>query len=57
MASTKFQLEENKKLNPRYLLELHTIKGMIQEADSMDKGLRTVLHLKAAPAQSHPSVP
>lgn len=57
MASTKFQLEENKKLNPRYVLELHTIRGMIQEAGSMDKGLRTALHLKAAPAQSNPSVP
>jgi hypothetical protein len=39
MTSTKFQLEENKKLNPRYALELHTIRGMIQEADSMYKGL------------------
>ncbi|KAH9029868.1 hypothetical protein EDB85DRAFT_1502913 [Lactarius pseudohatsudake] len=48
MALSKFQLEESKKLNPRYVLELHTIRGMIQEADSMDKGLRTVLGLKLA---------
>ncbi|KAH8981615.1 hypothetical protein EDB86DRAFT_2975264 [Lactarius hatsudake] len=37
MASTKCQLEECKKPNPRYVLELHTIRGMIQEADNMDK--------------------
>ncbi|KAI0249895.1 hypothetical protein BJV78DRAFT_1224130 [Lactifluus subvellereus] len=43
MASTKVQLEEMHKPNPRYILELHTIRGMIQEADNMDKGLKTVL--------------
>ncbi|KAH9012696.1 hypothetical protein EDB85DRAFT_2037195 [Lactarius pseudohatsudake] len=48
MASTKCQLEECKKPNPRYVLELHTIQGMIQEAENMDKGLRTVLGLKLA---------
>jgi len=48
MACTKFQLEESKKPSPRYALELRTIRGMIQEADNMDKGLRTVLGLKLA---------
>ncbi len=43
MASAKSQLEELKKPNPRYALELHTIRGMIQEADNMDKGLKAVL--------------
>ena len=43
MASAKCQLEELKKPNPRYALELHTIRGMIQEADNMDKGLKAVL--------------
>ncbi|KAH8977691.1 hypothetical protein EDB86DRAFT_2837494 [Lactarius hatsudake] len=56
MASTKCQLEECKKPNPRYVLELHTIEGMIQEADSMDKGLRTVLGLKPA-AQGNSPMP
>jgi hypothetical protein len=45
MASTKVQLEEMNKPNPRYILELHTVREMIQEADNMDKGLRTVLSL------------
>ena len=59
MVSTKFQLEESKKPNPRYVLELHTIRGMIQEADNMDKGLRTVLGFKLsaqgnAPAPQQP---
>jgi hypothetical protein len=56
MASTKFQLEESKKPNPRYILELHTIRGMIQEADNMDTGLRTVLGFKLA-AQGNPPAP
>jgi len=43
MASVKVQLENLKKPNPRYVLELHTIRGMIQEAENMDKGLRTLL--------------
>jgi hypothetical protein len=43
MASTRAQLEELKKPNPRYVLELHNIRGMIQEADNMDKGLKIVL--------------
>jgi hypothetical protein len=43
MASVKFQLEELKKPNPRIVLELHTIRGMIQEADNMDKGLKAVI--------------
>ena len=43
MASVKIQIEELKKPNPRYVLELHTIRGMIQEVDNMDKGLRAVL--------------
>jgi hypothetical protein len=62
MASTRFQLEESKKPNPRYILELHTIRGMIQEADNMDKGLRTVLGFKLAaqgnaPAPQQPQQP
>lgn len=43
MASAKFQLEELKNPNPRYVLELCTIRALIQEADNMDKGLRAVL--------------
>ena len=43
MAYAKSQLEELKKPYPRYVLELHTIRGMIQEADNMDKGLKAVL--------------
>ncbi|KAH9178377.1 hypothetical protein EDB89DRAFT_2239613 [Lactarius sanguifluus] len=54
MASTKCQLEECKKPNPRYVLELHTIRGMIREADNMDKGLRTVLGLKLAARANSP---
>lgn len=56
MACTKLQLEESKKPSPRYVLELHTIRGMIQEADNMDKGLRTVLGFKMA-AQGNAPVP
>ena len=51
MAFTKFQLEVSKKPSPRYILELDTIRGMIQEADSMDKGLRIVLGFKLAAFQ------
>ena len=43
MAAVKIQLEELDKLNPRYVLELHTIRGMIQEVDNVDKGLKAVL--------------
>ena len=46
MASARAQLEELRKPNPRYVLELHSIRGMIQEADNMDKGLMTVLDLR-----------
>ena len=56
MASTKFQLEESKKPNPRYVLELHTIRGMVQEADNMDKGLSYVLNLDSA-IQRNPLAP
>jgi hypothetical protein len=45
MASTKYQLGEMTKPNARLILELHTIRGMIQEADNMDKGLNIVLGL------------
>ncbi|KAH9972706.1 hypothetical protein BGW80DRAFT_339810 [Lactifluus volemus] len=45
VASTRVQLEEMDKPNPRYILELHTILGMIQEAINTDNGLKTVLHL------------
>jgi hypothetical protein len=59
MASTKYQLGEMTKPNPRFILELHTIRGMIQEADNMDKGLRTVLGIGVrqsgvAPSNSAP---
>jgi hypothetical protein len=54
MASTKFQLEESKRPNPRYVLELHAIRGMIHEADTMDKGLRTVLDIKLSTRGSAP---
>ncbi len=57
MALTKFQLEELKKPNPRYVLELHTIRGMIQEADNMDKGLKSVLQRTQAQMISHSGVP
>lgn len=43
MASARAQLEELKKPNPRYVLELHSIRSMIKEADNMDKGLKIVL--------------
>jgi hypothetical protein len=43
MASVRAQLDELEKPNPRYMLELHTIRGMIQEADNMNKGLKTIL--------------
>ena len=43
MASVRSQLEELEKPNPRFALQLHTIRGMIQEADNMDKGLKTLL--------------
>ena len=43
MASARAQLGELEKPNRRYVLELHTIRGMIQEADNMDKGLKIVL--------------
>ncbi len=43
MSSAKYQLEELKKPNPRYVLELHTIRQMIQESDNMDKGLKAIL--------------
>jgi hypothetical protein len=47
MVLARAQLEELKKPNPRYLIELHTIRGMIQEADNMDKGFKTVLMAQA----------
>ena len=59
MASAKSQLEELKKPNPRYVLELHTIRGMIQEADNMDKGLKVVLqkHAQMIARNGVPSAP
>ena len=67
MASARAQLEELKKPNPRYVLELHTIRGMIQEADNMDKGLKTVLGIRSQgpmmpsapqpPPQPTPTIP
>jgi hypothetical protein len=49
MVSAKVQLEELEKPSPRYMLELQTIRGMIQEADNMDKGLKAVLQRVQAP--------
>ena len=43
MAFARAQLEELKKPNPRCPLEFHTIRGMIEEADNMDKALTTIL--------------
>src|SRR6266850_2599280 len=61
MASVRAQLEELEKPNPRYVLELHTIRGMIQEADNMDKGLRAVLGIRTQvsmmPSGGVPSAP
>jgi hypothetical protein len=57
MASAKSQLEELKKPNPRYVLELHTIRGMIQEADNMDKGLKAVLQRIQAQMMPRDGVP
>ena len=54
MVATKFQLEESKKPSPRYVLELHTIREMVQEANNMDKGLRYVLDLKSAAQKTSP---
>ena len=56
MASARAQLGELEKPNRRYVLELHTIRGMIQEADNMDKGLKTVLGIRS-PGSMMPSVP
>jgi hypothetical protein len=57
MVSAKYQLEELKKPIPRYVLELHTIRGMIQEADNMDKGLKAVLQRIQAQTMSRDGVP
>ena len=46
MASVRAQLEELKKPHPRYVLELHTIRGMTQEADNMAKSLRAGLGIR-----------
>ena len=46
MAPTKFQLKESKKPNPRYVLDFHTIRKTVQEADNMEKDLRTALGVK-----------
>ena len=60
MAPVKFQLEELKKSNPRYVLELHTIQRMRQEADDIDSGLNVVLQRTQAhimPPNWAPSAP
>jgi hypothetical protein len=59
MAAVKLQIEELKKPNPRYVLELHTIRGMIQEVDNMDKGLKAVLQKSQThmPPGGFPSAP
>ena len=58
MVSAKSQLEELKKPNPRSVLELHTIRGMIREAENMDKGLKVVLQkTQQANVMAHCGVP
>jgi hypothetical protein len=57
MASVKVQIEEINKPNPRYVLELQIIRGMIQEADNMDKGLKAVLHKMRHMPHGVPSAP
>jgi hypothetical protein len=55
MASVKLQIEELKKPNSRYVLEPQTIRGMIQEANNMDEGLKAVL--SRMPLDGLPSTP
>jgi hypothetical protein len=60
MSSAKYQLEELKKPNPRYVLELHAIRQMIQESDNMDKGLKAILQrtqVQMMPPGDVPSAP
>jgi hypothetical protein len=60
MVMAKVQLEELKKPNRRYALDLHTVRGMVQEADNMDKGLKAVLHriqVYRMPPDDVPSAP
>jgi|SRR6267142_1517484 len=61
MASARAQLEELEKPDPRYVLELNSIRGMIQEADNMDKSLKTVLGIRMQgpmmPSGGIPSAP
>ncbi len=52
MASAKYQLEELKKPNPRYVLELHTIRQMIQEA----RNRRSLKRLPQPPPRCMPKL-
>ncbi|KAH9962764.1 hypothetical protein BGW80DRAFT_856953 [Lactifluus volemus] len=56
MAATKFQVKEMRNPHPRCALDIHTIRGMIQEADNMDKGLQTILGLRVQPSMMPPSI-
>ncbi|KAH9178337.1 hypothetical protein EDB89DRAFT_1901877 [Lactarius sanguifluus] len=57
VAPTKFQLEESKKPKPRYVLELRTIRRMIQKADNMDQRLTAVLGIRWTQSTSRNSFP
>ncbi|KAI0249892.1 hypothetical protein BJV78DRAFT_1224100 [Lactifluus subvellereus] len=52
IAYTQFQVKELKKPKPRFVLDIHTIRGMIQEADNMDSGLKTILGLRMQPSMT-----
>jgi hypothetical protein len=55
MAATKFQVKEMRNPHPRCALDIHTIRGMIQEADNMDKGLQTILGSRVQPFMMPPA--
>lgn len=61
MVSVKVQIEELEKPNSRFVLELHIIRVMIQDADNMDKGLKDVLQrmqthvMRVVPSTPQPS--
>ena len=45
------------RLNPRCALELHTIRGMVREADDMDRGLDSALQRTQARMMDYADVP
>jgi hypothetical protein len=46
MAVARAQLEELEKPDPRHVLELNSIRGMIQEANNTDKRLKMALGIR-----------